>query len=135
MLRGQNVSGITLTQTVFTFGNRPRDLNRSPVPTPDGASVPSARSFGGTFVVTRNPLEMMQQELANFLRDNVPRNSFPAQLSVIETPLGSVRPDPSVPRPAPNTGHLRTAEARIIATYTITYDDFGQAIFTLNQGN
>ena len=125
-------------QTVYRlWTNNPTDLNRPPIPVPPG-KIPPASSFGGTYFNTQNPLLMTQQELGAWIANNYFGNPFPKHMTVIETPVGSVVRDRSVPNPPAGTGHLppNTPGARIIAEYDIIYDPiWGRATFRRIGGN
>jgi hypothetical protein len=74
---------------------------------------------------------MTPQEFHAFVSRNVPGNPFPKRLTIIETPEGTVKIDPSVPKPEPGTGHLpaNTPGAKVVAEYEITYDVWGVPTF------
>jgi hypothetical protein len=117
-------------RTVYNLGDVPVDVNRLPQAVPANQTVNPARAYGGTYVLEQNPLTMTPQEFHAFVSNNLPGNAFPQRLTVIETPAGSVRPDPSVPTTPPGTGHIPpNSGARVTAVYEITYDPFGNPTF------
>jgi hypothetical protein len=134
--QGACPSGTAAGQRVYWLGDVTPDLNRPPAPVPPGAPAPPARSFGGSYVQSQNPLTMTQQELAAFITNNVPGKAFPKRLAIIEVPAGSVVADPSVTKAPPGTGHLppNVAGSRIVEMYEITYDEFGRATLKKMEG-
>jgi len=122
--------------TVYTLSNVPINPNRPPTAVPPGAPAPPARSFGGTYILTKNPMDMTPQEFHGFVSNNLFANPFPKRLTVIEVPQGGVNIDPSIPNPQPGTGHIPAySGARVTKVYEITYDQSGTPIFKKIEGN